>query len=157
MLSFWLRRGRSWPPSTGAFPFAADFVRSHPHRSHPVALLVATHARAAARAFEPCGRLVEDFNLATTRRTSSGIGDGHPPTGKDLSRPHAPSGIPGSIESPNRLSHEHVDFEWSTCDSRPSLPPVLHRCLAPRRHGEVVDRKGGLELFLIKANRSVLI
>ncbi len=59
MLSFWLRRGRSWPPRTGAFPFAADFVRSHPHRSHPVALLVATHARAAARAFEPCGRLVE--------------------------------------------------------------------------------------------------
>jgi hypothetical protein len=43
MLSSWLRRGRSWPPSTGAFPFAADFVRSHPHRSHPVALLVATH------------------------------------------------------------------------------------------------------------------
>src|SRR6266849_10331819 len=59
MLSFWLRRGRSWPPSNGAFPFAADFVRRHPHRSHPVALLVATHARAAARAFEPCGRLVE--------------------------------------------------------------------------------------------------
>jgi hypothetical protein len=43
MLSSWLRRERSWPPSTGAFPFAADFVRSHPHRSHPVALLVATH------------------------------------------------------------------------------------------------------------------
>ena len=59
MLSFWLRRGRSWPPRTGAFPCAADFVRSHPHRSHPVAPLVATHARAAARAFEPCGRLVE--------------------------------------------------------------------------------------------------
>ena len=28
---------------------------------------------------------------------------------------------------------------------------------APRCHGEVVEREGGLELFLIKANRSVLI
>src|SRR5216683_6380733 len=87
------------------------------------------------RVYTPVSGSAWDFNLATTRRPSSGIGDGRPPTGKDLSRPHAPSGIPGSIESPNHLSHEHVDFEWSTCD-----PPVLHRCLAPRRHGEVVDR-----------------
>ena len=51
-----------------------------------------------------------------------------------------------------------IGFEWSTCNSRPSDYRRFYIAASPTRlHGEVVDTLGGLELFLIKANRSALI
>ena len=67
-------------------------------------------------------------------------------------------GDTGLHRVPNHLRHEPVDFEWSTCNSRPSHCRQFYIAASPPRlHGEVVDREGGLELFLTKAKRSVLI